>query len=141
MQLSTYKHTLSGFSSSHQDLICLQGGWVPYNLCCASAYLQTCIRSASDQTCLWAFSATGPGVLNGGFKGRIVTRSPRKIWWPGVGIVRWGCFQKFIPWRSKNTDQKKSSHLRIFLYSDILNFTYKNRRDRSSYYYIVNVLI
>ena len=48
------------------------------NLCCASAYSQTCFRSASDQACLWAFLATEPGALNGGFKGRIVARSPRK---------------------------------------------------------------
>ena len=53
-------------------------GGVPCNLCCVSAYSQTCFRSASDQACLWAFSATGPGVLNGGFKGHIVARSPRK---------------------------------------------------------------
>ena len=60
------------------ELNLLPGGRVPCNLCCASAYSQTCFRSASDQACLWAFSATGPGVLNGGFKSRIVTRSPRK---------------------------------------------------------------
>ena len=53
-----------------------------------------------------------------------------------------GCSKKIIPWHSliKNTYQKKSSHL-IFLYSDILNFTYKNRRSRSSYSYIVDILI
>ena len=139
MRLTKYKHTLSGFLSSHQDLICFQDGRVPCNLCCASAYLQICFCSASDQACLWAFSATGPGVLDDGFKGRIVAWSPRKRYDGSVG----GMLQKFIPWRSliKNTPPKKSSHLRIFLYSDILNFTYKNRRDRSSYSYIVNILI
>ena len=41
----------------------------------------------------------------------------------------------------KNTHQKKRRHLRIFLYSDILNFTYKNQRDRSSYSYTVDILM
>ena len=71
MRLTKYKHTLSGFLSSYQDLISFQDGRAPCNLCCASTYSQICFHSASDQACLWAFSATRPGVLDGGFKGRI----------------------------------------------------------------------
>ena len=70
----TYKHTLSGFSSSHQDLICFQDAQVPCNLCCASPNSQICFHSASHQACLCAFSDTGPGVLDNGLKGRIVAR-------------------------------------------------------------------
>ena len=124
MRLTTLQTHLIRILSSYQDLISFQDGRVPCNLCCASAYSQICFHSASDQACLWAFSATRPEVLDGGFKGRIVAHR----WGKDMAGMnsKVGFFKQIIPWRSliKNTHQKKSSHLRIFLYSDILNFTY-----------------
>ena len=45
-------------------------GAVRFMLC--FCILQICFRSASDQACLWAFSATGLGVLDDGFKGALL---------------------------------------------------------------------
>ena len=116
----TYKHTLSGFLASHQDFICFQDGRVPCNLCCASAYSQICFRSASDQACLWAFSATGPGVLDGGFKGRIVAWLPRKRYGGWECVVRWDASKiLFLGTLIKNTPPKKKQSPKNILMSKV----------------------
>ena len=112
-------------------LICFQCSRVPCDLCCAAAYSKICFRSSSDQSCLWTFSAAGFGALDSGFKGRIVAQSPRKI--DMVMLLFEAKISLLLP--------PKSSHLRIFLHRNVLNFAYNPAGTDSLDSYIVNILI